>query len=247
MVEEDAFDLSGLPHPPVRHILEHIVHADADSAQVFLAQRCKHPGCVRMPAQAYFIQLPEQFRRGNGKARFAYDNPARRKRRKILQLFAPALCELGTAGNTESHIRTDLPGEGFEFLPVERRAEKPVHATQNRCRIGRTARHSGTDRDVLLQTDGDARRFMLILSDCLKIDLRCAHGQIPPVRRDIAEVAFGLNSGFFRQFQVNAVGHGNGLHHHQHVMIPVFPPAGYIQAQVQLCICVFRHAFLSPS
>ena len=176
-----------------------------------------------------------QFRCGNGKGWFAYNDGTVRKGRKVGKHFSATRCQLGSACNAEGNIGADRCAKILQGLAIQRVTEHLIQSPENGGRIGRSSSHSRAYGDVFLYIDGDPgpdpRMF--------KKGRSSLDPQVAAVIGNITKVASGTDPVRFREpLQRNIVIEGSRLHHHDQLMIPVRPHTGDIQRQIQFCVCL---------
>ena len=150
------------------------------------------------------------------------------------QLLTDPFGQSRSSHDTIRNICTDIHTQLHQILQRTSQIKQAVHSLQGGCSIRTSSRHTGCDRNMLLQVDLHALGNMIFLYHkfCRFIDqVILIRGKLPGIRSDDDAAGCPLKI----QYIINT----NGLHDHLHFVIAIFQSSDNIQAQINFGICFY--------
>ena len=154
--------------------------------------------------------------------------------RKRRQFLADPFGKHGTPHDTVRNIGSKLHPSFHQLFLGEPQRKHTVHPVEHCRRIRAAARHPRRHRYMFIQ--GNLHAFLY--SEFLHQHLCRLIGKIILIDRQIEQIRQYMDPRFFLLLDPDLVIEIDRLHDHTYVMIPILPPAQYIQTKIDLPQCL---------
>ena len=224
-------------------LLQNISEQPAHFRKILLPDRINQAIHIRVTdfLRRNAVILPVHPRSRDIQIRLADKQRALRRRGKLRQHLSDAFGKLRSTRDAVRNIRTKRKRQLLQLLIRSIQPVQPPQKSEHRCCICAAARHSGRNRNSLIQMNPKSSCKAILPAH----DICRPPDQILRSGRNFSTVCCQLNFIAFRLRNRHGIADIHSLHHHSYQVISILPFPGHIQIQVDFSVslpCDFTHS-----